>query len=392
MTIRRIAIIVSFVLGLSAVPFAALSYYSFTELSLQAYNQNGSIIGQVQASGQPQAGVQVVAYRRIAGMLSFGGSSITGQQGTYQVTDLAPGGYVVWFWSADYASEWYENAFSAQAARQVNVTSGQVTSGIDAQLELPQEPLATAEISTGGVTTNPGTGEITVSIPTGSRSDVQITRRITCASGNPVSALLRLTTNNGTENYSMSQIGQTTAYEATIPQAVVQSGSLIVQVTCSNGVESTSIGQIVLYDPSGIVTNARTNQPVEGAQVQLFELPGWEPKTSASDNREETCHTTETRPGTDWTELDPARDPENTLGLVAAPDTGRIDPAVNPQTTTPQGRYGWDVAEGCWYVVVQAEGYATTVSPIVGVPPAVEDLDLTLEPTISPLYLPLIAR
>jgi hypothetical protein len=62
-----------------------------------------------------------------------------------------------------------------------------------------------------------------------------------------------------------------------------------------------------------------------------------------------------------------------------------------------EGRYGWDVAKGCWYITVEAEGYQTRVSPAVGVPPAVTDLNLTLYPlsTIQSdgtVYLPLISR
>ena len=67
------------------------------------------------------------------------------------------------------------------------------------------------------------------------------------------------------------------------------------------------------------------------------------------------------------------------------------EPAVNPQYTDADGRYGWDVAEGCYYVVVLADGYAERVSPIVGVPPAVTDLDLELTPQPK-RYLPMILR
>jgi len=61
-----------------------------------------------------------------------------------------------------------------------------------------------------------------------------------------------------------------------------------------------------------------------------------------------------------------------------------IDPAVNPQITTAQGRYGWNVAAGCWYVVVAKTGYNTLTSPVVGVPPEVTDLDLQLVPIAQP--------
>jgi hypothetical protein len=49
------------------------------------------------------------------------------------------------------------------------------------------------------------------------------------------------------------------------------------------------------------------------------------------------------------------------------------------------------VVEGCWYVAVQAKGYKTRISPLVGVPPAVTDLDLKLTPGAD-VYLPLIIK
>jgi hypothetical protein len=42
-------------------------------------------------------------------------------------------------------------------------------------------------------------------------------------------------------------------------------------------------------------------------------------------------------------------------------------------------------------VQIEAEGYQTLVSPLVGVPPAVTDLDLTLS-SGQTLYLPLVRR
>ena len=35
--------------------------------------------------------------------------------------------------------------------------------------------------------------------------------------------------------------------------------------------------QFYLYDPSGVVTDATTDQPVQHAQVVLFRIPGWRP-------------------------------------------------------------------------------------------------------------------
>ena len=53
------------------------------------------------------------------------------------------------------------------------------------------------------------------------------------------------------------------------------------------------------------------------------------------------------------------------------------------------------MAEGCYYVLVIAAGYEDKVGPVVGVPPAVMDLDLKLTPLATPapkLYLPLVSR
>ena len=85
------------------------------------------------------------------------------------------------------------------------------------------------------------------------------------------------------------------------------------------------------------------------------------------------------------------------LGTIADPAFGEFDPAVNPQFTDEDGYYAWDVARGCWYVTVEAAGYNRLVSPMVGVPPEVTDLNLSLAPAvIEPsgidIYLPLIRR
>lgn len=50
------------------------------------------------------------------------------------------------------------------------------------------------------------------------------------------------------------------------------------------------------------------------------------------------------------------------------------------------------MVEGCWYIEVRAEGYQTLVSPVVGVPPEVTDLDLALSKPTQTIYLPLIVK
>jgi hypothetical protein len=148
-----------------------------------------------------------------------------------------------------------------------------------------------------------------------------------------------------------------------------------------------------LYDPSGYVTDAQTGLPISGATVTLYRAPSLQP-----DARSETrgCRTVNTRPGGvggSWNSLPAA----NTgLGILedALLTPAQIDPAVNPQVSDEQGHFGWNVVAGCWYVVVGAPGHASKVSPLVGVPPEVTDLNIALEPFDLPnkVYLPVVVK
>ena len=79
------------------------------------------------------------------------------------------------------------------------------------------------------------------------------------------------------------------------------------------------------------------------------------------------------------------------LGIVVDPDVKYISPLTSFQMTNSVGHYGWYVPEGCWYVKVKFEGYAPLVSPLVGVPTDVTDLDLELTAVVN-FYLPLVVR
>ncbi len=152
------------------------------------------------------------------------------------------------------------------------------------------------------------------------------------------------------------------------------------------------IGCLALYDPSGYVRDFSTNQPITNATVSLYRVPYALPDTSQLTRD---CRTVETRPGGisgTWESVPPAN---VSTGLLedAGLSPARIDPPVNPQLTDDQGHYGWDVALGCWFVVVNAPGYMQKVSPAVGVPPAVTDLDVYLiKEGTNKLYLPLIRK
>jgi hypothetical protein len=60
---------------------------------------------------------------------------------------------------------------------------------------------------------------------------------------------------------------------------------------------------------------------------------------------------------------------------------GMLLPTTNPQLTGEDGRYAWDVAEGKYRVIVSRQGFETTISREVDVPPPVLDLDVALTPT-----------
>ncbi len=137
-----------------------------------------------------------------------------------------------------------------------------------------------------------------------------------------------------------------------------------------------------LYDPSGVITDAVTSQPVVGATVTLLRQAPALPDAIGPPAQTRQCRTIDTRPGGIggvWTGS--AAD----TGLFETPgfSPAQISPNVNPQVTGSDGRYGWDVVTGCWYVKVSAPGYVPKISALVGVPPAVTDLDLTLQPAAA---------
>jgi hypothetical protein len=154
-----------------------------------------------------------------------------------------------------------------------------------------------------------------------------------------------------------------------------------------------SPGTSNLYNPSGFVTGAQTGLPISGATVTLYRAPSLLP-----DARSETrgCRTVNTRlggVGGSWNGLVPAN---TNLGVFEDPlfAPAQIDPTVNPQLTDDAGHFGWNVVAGCCHVIVSAPGHANKVSPLVGVPPEVTDLNMALEPFDLPnkVYLPLVRR
>lgn len=250
--------------------------------------------------------------------------------------------------------------------------------GPAAPVEVPPPTVATdPEVTSGSgsVTTDPDTGLVTVSMPRGGRSDLTMSVDVECPDGSaPTAVTLQL----GGASLLMAE-GPPGTWSATIPAASVTEGDLVVVPTCPEGDVPNTVGTVVLYDPSGVITDATTDEPVEGSIVTLHVVPFAEPDTS-SETKD--CRTVETRPEESW-EQAPAADLGDGVEVDESIDPPTIDPTVNPQTTNNEGRYGWDVAAGCYFIVVAAPGYETRVSPLVGVPPEVTDLDLALTPIVT---------
>lgn len=229
------------------------------------------------------------------------------------------------------------------------------------------------QTETGSVTTDPTTGQITVAMPQGEKSDLSLKVPGKCQTADLVPTSVSLNLNgsvyDGTHNGNF--------WDVTIPAGALESGPLSVQTVCEGEtILVEPIGQVVLYDPSGTVSDATTGAPIQGAEVTLWKVPTWAPKTTPGAPGAGQCETNESKAaGAAWSQAAPTGLGEKVN--AASPD---ISPNVNPFVTNDVGYYGWDVAEGCWYVTVTKAGYQPLTSPVVGVPTAVTDLNLKLTP------------
>ena len=119
----------------------------------------------------------------------------------------------------------------------------------------------------------------------------------------------------------------------------------IVRVNCANGSTETFRSWVVYIDPSGTILDGCTSEPLAGATVTLLKN---EPFGS---------------------------------GTYVVPDPAEHLPSNNPEITSANGLYAWDVVPGRWRVRASKPGYDTVVTDPFDVPPPKLNLDITLMPT-----------
>jgi chitodextrinase len=227
---------------------------------------------------------------------------------------------------------------------------------------------------------DPTSGQTTIAFPVGTTDfgDLSLTYPVGCSGDDAVDAVTVLLDDTP---FPATLNAEGTSAAVVIPAAAVgaaaaNGATITVQIDCPEGRQIITIGRIVLYDPSGILTDAETGEFVVGAEVRLWRVPGWSPRTGPEDDRPDTCESNLSKaPEDPWSQPAPTF-----LGVPEPAASASISPNVNPFISNSVGYYGWDVAEGCWYVTVTADGYAPLTSPVVGVPPEVVDLDLELTP------------
>ncbi len=346
-------------------------------------------------TGNPLSNIMIIAYR-FDSTWNPVARSFTTISGHYTIKALEAGTYRVQFisLSGDHYPQYFNNKSAFNEADDLDVAMTSITPNINASLvTIPPPPLRVDE-GCGRVDFN-GMGQVFLSFPLACSGSADIIATINC---NDESTPTDVTFWLNDQSFPMTAVDDT-SYNVTltIPDHLPD-GDIAVKVTaqCGAEVEIPIEGEVGLYDPSGIITDAQTGQVIPGAIVNLFTVPEAQPDVDSVSSGD--CRTVDSRPiNSDgqfgaWSGLTSA---EQTIAQWVHPvslvgSTVAISPTINPQVTGPDGRYGWDVSAGCWYIEVRADGYQTLVSPLVGVPPEVTDLNLSLHKNVG--YLPTIIK
>ncbi len=360
----------------------------------------GRIIGTATyANGNPVPNFLVKVFQASSNGNSWqevGWGTWTDSNGQYSLDNLAEGTYRVGFsagWGFDIYAYYkcslpqgkstrmvtvcgYKGTTTLNDATDVSVNADETTTEINLELPDPAPPLAEVKLDHGSdIFVNPTTGEVTVSAH---GSNITMRKVVTCTDGSTPSNVALIIKEVGSYPMTLDP-PPANRYSVFIQNRDLPVDNHFVEMdiskTCSGQTEIKKVG-IIRWDPAGLISNIVTGEPIPGATVMLYNVPGWHPKQSQGDNTEKTCQSHLSKDvNTPWNQPAPTEQ-----GVIALTASEMFTPAVNPLITSGVGRYAWDVTEGCWYVTVKADGYQDITSPVVGVPPAVTDLDVAMTP------------
>jgi Leucine-rich repeat (LRR) protein len=351
-----------------------------------------SISGKVSAAYIPPNGIQVNLYRSVEmGRWAPVGTTRAASSGAYTLAGLGQGpgiSYRVQFVDLTrmFSRQYYSSpSLELYNASPLTIPIGANLTGINASLALAAAPRAEVQVPGGSVMADPRDGMVYASIPQGQASALTLTRQVSCARGE-TPADVTLVRSFPELRIPMTALGSS-RYQAALPAEEAGVGaSLKVEANCGGSLVSETVSWVGAVPTQGMVTDAASGAPIVGAVVTLFHVPGWEPKAGPADARPNTCQSIDALPsGGAWSQ--PA--PEG-LGMLANGQVLTFRLGLAFQRTTAGGQFGWDVSTGCWYVTVEAPGYAPQTSPVVG-GAGITGLDLALTPART-LYLPLLTR
>ena len=201
---------------------------------------SGTVVAK--SSGQPVGRITVEAVRRTStGALETVSSAATQADGTYQVSGLFPGDYLLKFSATGYVDAWSPNAKSAAAARPITVASGVVTSGVD--VTITGKPATITGTVDKGDTTTKVIADVTARLITGPDPAKPVGKTSTDAKGKYT---LKNLPAPGT--YQLSFADRKNHYQVTTVRVVVGGGAQRIQPTVPLSAGNASI--------SGMVTDA----------------------------------------------------------------------------------------------------------------------------------------
>lgn len=323
----------------------------------------------------------------------------TDHAGRYQFLELAQGEYYLGYYGAtpvgNYVVQFHNGKADLNGADPIAVSTASSQVVIPPVTFMgPAEPVLEILGNGGGsVYIEPQTGQIYINNPKGNVT-FGIDNR--CAPGTYTSLNLIY---GGISSYQMVENTLTDIFMGFVPKAdmILPSAEITVDYNCTSRAERDAdaievVGRITQFDPIGEIKSAITDEGYAGANIKLYRVAGGTPDSGTTQDGD--CRTVNSRPTAgSWSGLPSATvDPLEFIVSADLADSGAADPPLNPYQTDEDGLFGWDLAEGCWYIEVTAPGHDTLVSPVFGARADAEitDLNFVLTPQHI-MFAPLIS-